>query len=90
MIIAYIITGIATVVLYVHGTAIMTSQSLKYTVDVGSLPVNTLLFYFLAGFASDRLGNNRPRWVGWAVFSVCMIVITLVLRVWGGYRTVLG
>lgn len=84
------VAAVASVLLNSHGLSVITNPNTTYVVDVGSLPVNALLFYFLAGFASDRLGKGRPRWVGWVVFAVCMVLITLVFRIWGGYRTVLG
>ncbi len=90
MIIAYAIIGAATLVLGTHAVSVVTDQSLGYTVDVGSLPVNGLLLYFVASVAVDRATKKLPKWVGWAILMLVLGGLTMLFRYVGGYRTVLG
>ena len=49
---------------------------------------NFILFYFLWGLASDKFTKHMPKWKGWLIFGIGLLIISSVFKFAGGMETI--
>jgi peptidoglycan/LPS O-acetylase OafA/YrhL len=84
----FVAVGVLTVLGYQPAREVMISQYTWIIIQKSPVTVNLMLLLFLWGVSVDRMGKNKPRWKGWALWAVGFVVIIVVYSVVGGYDTI--
>lgn len=85
--------GIAVIVLlplaYWYGYSVLTDQATSFTAVLSNLTANFTIFLYLFGLMIGKATKHMTRRKGWAVWAVCMLLMTMVLKFVFGWETLL-
>lgn len=88
--VVYVILAVLIGLAYMPARAIMIKQETAFNVILSNVTLNLVLLYGIWGLFIDKATKNKPRWFGWTVFFVGLVVLTLIFRFLGGMETIIG
>jgi hypothetical protein len=86
--ISYIFVLIAFAPAYILSRAEMIFQATTYLAYISNLTANVVLTYFLWGYCIDKATKKYPKWFGWTMFILGIIVMTLLIRQFGDLKVI--
>lgn len=73
---------------YILSREEMIFQATTYIAYISNLTANVVLTYFLWGWCIDKATKKYPKWFGWTMFVLGIIVMTLLIRQFGDLKVI--
>lgn len=83
----YIAVGLLIIPAYAFGWLLLTDQATSYVAILSKVTVNLLLLFFMVGVYVDIYTKKLPRWKGWLIWAVVVIILILFFKYVGGMET---